>query len=318
MIIPPDIAQKARAILRAKEADFLELAQIAQLDPARDFVGSDLSDVEFGNDDLSAFDFRRANIIGADLSRTRKLSFSRLDGAKFNQTTQFPQGLGRIEQLTRFWKDGVPSFVSAFGFDEYGQWFEFEIAGANGAVTQRMRWIAPGKFLMGSPEGEASALGPEVPQHEVTFEQGFWLFDTVVAQGLWLAVMGDNNPSVFKNADHPVENVSWDDAREFITKINARVPGLNLSLPSEAQWEYACRADTKTPFSFGESITPDQVNYGQTFRDAAELRHRRGAVAVASLPANGWGLYEMHGNVWEWCADAWYGSYEVTPTDGSA
>jgi formylglycine-generating enzyme required for sulfatase activity len=186
-------------------------------------------------------------------------------------------------------------------------------------VTQRLRWISPGRFWMGSPEGELERRENEGPRHEVTISKGFWLFDTACTQALWEAVMG-GNPSSFKGLDRPVEQVSWNDVQEFLGKINERVLGLNLVLPSEAQWEYACRAGEKTPFSFGETITPEQVNYNgnHPYRGGKKGLYREETVSVASLPPNPWGLYEMHGNVWEWCADHWHTSYEGAPSDGSA
>jgi formylglycine-generating enzyme required for sulfatase activity len=103
-----------------------------------------------------------------------------------------------------------------------------------------------------------------------------------------------SNPSKFQSPDRPVEQVSWDEVRTFLDKINLQRKGLDLILPTEAQWEYACRAGTKTPFSFEDGITPDQVNCDG---------NGKGTVPVKSLPPNPWGLYEMHGNVWEWCQD---------------
>ena len=135
-------------------------------------------------------------------------------------------GSQKHEELTK------PDWASVRGRDNYGQWAEFSINGA----TQKLRWIAPGKFLMGSPETEAGRFRYEGPQHEVTIAEGFWLFDTACTQALWRAVMG-KNPSEFKGADRPVETVSWNDAQKFVEKINGLVPGLNLSLPSEARWE---------------------------------------------------------------------------------
>ena len=102
-----------------------------------------------------------------------------------------------------------------------------------------------------------------------------------------------------------MERVSWNDVQGFLARINELVPGLDLVLPTEAEWEYACRAGTETPFSFGETITPEQVNYNGDYPYAGGKKglYRQETVPVASLPANPWGLYEMHGNVWEWCAD---------------
>jgi formylglycine-generating enzyme required for sulfatase activity len=180
---------------------------------------------------------------------------------------------------------------------------EVPVAGGEG-VVQKLCWIEPGTFLMGSPEDEAERLEAEGPRHEVTISKGFWLFTTACTQALWQAVMG-NNPSHFKGSDRPVDSVSWDQAQAFLSRINNTVPGLELVLPSEAQWEYACRARTTTPFSFGETVTPEQVNYDGNYPYGGGRTglFRNESVSVASLPANEWGLYEMHGNVWEWCCD---------------
>lgn len=202
-----------------------------------------------------------------------------------------------------------PPWASALGSDDYGQYAEIAIAG----VSQRFRWIAPGSFLMGSPAREPERADHEV-QHPVTLSRGFWLADTACTQALWQAVTG-SNPSRFKHDPrNPVDNVSWEDAQGFISELNRRLPGLQARLPSEAEWEYACRAGTTTPFSFGDNITPDQVNYDGNFPYAGgkKGRYRESTVPVGSLPSNAWGLHEMHGNVLEWCAD-WYGEY---PTSG--
>jgi hypothetical protein len=150
------------------------------------------------------------------------------------------------------------------GFDCYGLYAELRL----GKATQRFRWLAPGTFWMGSPvdEPEREWYGNEAgkgteTRHQVTLSLGFWLADTTVTQAFWQAVMGDN-PSKFKdNPENPVEQVSWEDAQAFIEKLNSLFPGLQARLPSDAQWEYACRAGTHTAFSFGANITPEQVNY---------------------------------------------------------
>ncbi|MFZ4699460.1 MAG: SUMF1/EgtB/PvdO family nonheme iron enzyme [Candidatus Methylumidiphilus sp.] len=219
-----------------------------------------------------------------------------------------------------FWETGQPpQWASDRGRDKYGAWVEFVVEGEDGLrATQTMRWIEPGSFLMGSPETEAEHSSSESPQHEVNIQQGYWLFDTACTQALWQAVMG-KNPSRFKDGNKPVEQVSWNDAQRFIQALNQQLPGLDLSLPSEAQWEYACRAGTKTPFSFGDNITPEQVNYDGNYPYAGgkKGKYRKETVPVKSLPANPWGLYEMHGNVWEWVQDAWHDNYQGAPTDGS-
>jgi formylglycine-generating enzyme required for sulfatase activity len=157
---------------------------------------------------------------------------------------------------------------------------------------------------MGSPAGEVGRYDHEGPQHEVTLTQGFWLGDTACTQALWEAIMGKHR-SRFKGAERPVENVRWGEMPTFLRKLNGLLSGLDLTLPTEAQWEYACRAGTTTAFSFGESINPEKVNFDGNFPYAGASKglSRDETVVVRSLPSNAWGLYEMHGNVSEWCID---------------
>ena len=180
-------------------------------------------------------------------------------------------------------------------------------------VLQCFRWIEPGTFLMGSPETEAERSGDET-QHAVTLSKGFWLADTACTQALWLAVMGEN-PSGFKeDVNNPVEQVSWEDVQRFIKALNGLFTELNARLPTEAEWEYACRAGTTTAFAFGENISPEQVNYNGNFPyvNGAKGLYREKTVPVKLLPPNSWGLYEMHGNVLEWCADWYAADYDTT------
>jgi formylglycine-generating enzyme required for sulfatase activity len=149
------------------------------------------------------------------------------------------------------------------------------------------------------------AMGEEF-RHRVRITQGFWLADSACTQAMWLALMG-NNPSHFKAIlNRPVEQVSYHDVQKFLVKLQTRLPaGLLAELPTEAQWEFACRAGANTAFSFGDSINTDQVNFDGSgpFSQRGASKARGHTVAVRSLPANPWGLFEMHGNVWEWCAD---------------
>lgn len=186
-----------------------------------------------------------------------------------------------------------------FGEDQYGLYADINI----NKITQRFRWIEPGTFIMGSPADEPGRSNNE-DQHTVILTQGYWLADTTVTQRLWEAVMGVN-PSYFKNnPDHPVETVSWDDCQQFITKLNTAIPGLQARLPTEAQWEYACRVGTNTAFSFGgkDDLTLEKVNYSGKWN---EFDVSGSTKPVKSYPRNDWGLYEMHGNVLEWCQDVW-------------
>jgi sulfatase modifying factor 1 len=193
-----------------------------------------------------------------------------------------------------------PPWASSWGEDACGLWLTFSLNG----IRQLFRWIKPGRFLMGAPPAESEGYflpGKETP-HEVTLTKGFWLAETAVTQELWQAAMR-SNPSGFSGLLLPVERVSWFDVQQFLRQLNGLIPGLTARLPTEAEWEYACRAGNKTPFSFGEEITTEQVNYNAAEEEGGLCRHR--TVKVKSLPANAWGLYEMHGNIWEWCHDLW-------------
>ena len=150
-------------------------------------------------------------------------------------------------------------WASDWGEDEYGLWMGFTYKG----VKQLFRWIEPGRFLMGSPRVEPERFDNEI-QLAVNLSKGYWLADCTVTQALWQAAMG-SNPSNFKGDNHPVEQVSWRDSRSFIDKLNGMKHELKLCLPTEAQWEYACRAGMQTPFSFGEQIDSNQVNFNGNY-----------------------------------------------------
>ena len=167
-------------------------------------------------------------------------------------------------------------------------------------VEYAFRWCPAGTFTMGSPQDEAGRRDNET-QHQVTLSRGFYMLETEVTQAMWEGVMG-NNPSNFKGAKFPVECVSWNDCQDYIKELNGlgvAPKGYRFSLPTEAQWEYACRAGTTTAYHFGDTLTDDKANY------AGNVGKTR---VVGFYPANAWGLYDMHGNVCEWCSD-WYGDY---------
>ena len=204
----------------------------------------------------------------------------------------------------------VPSWGTQRGKDNYGPYVELNV----GRVRQRFRWIEPGEFLMGSSDSEPERDDDE-QQHTVRLTEGYWIADTACTQALWQEVMSEN-PSHFKGGNLPVEQVSWVDAVRFINKLNDRLGAL-FALPTEAQWEYACRAGTTTPFSFGETISSEKVNFdgSRPYDNGQTSEDRQKTVEVASLPANDWGLYEMHGNVLEWCTD-WFDIYDVSQDIG--
>jgi formylglycine-generating enzyme required for sulfatase activity len=187
-----------------------------------------------------------------------------------------------------------------------GDRMEIEIAPG---VKMAFRWCPPGTFMMGSPADEAGREGDET-QYRVTLSKGFWLAETEVTQGQWKAVMG-NNPSHFTGGDQlPVEQVSWDDTQEFLRKMGL-LSGMAVRLPTEAEWEYACRAGTTTVFGHGDRLNGKEGNIDGNFPYPAlssKGPFLKKTVEVGSYPANQWGLRDMHGNVWEWCWD-WYGEY---------
>lgn len=201
-----------------------------------------------------------------------------------------------------------PDWATDAGRDQYGLYADAEIVG----VIQRFRWIEPASFLMGSHENETGRYDDE-SQHQVILTQGYWLADTACTQKLWQAVM-QKNPSEFKGAGKPVENVGWHDVQSFLEQVQSRYPELELRVPTEAEWENACRAGTETAFHFDAEITLNKVNYRGTWDDYESWREGalRQTVEVKRYPPNAWGLYEMHGNIWEWCQD-WYGDYPSGP-----
>jgi formylglycine-generating enzyme required for sulfatase activity len=184
--------------------------------------------------------------------------------------------------------------------------------------------IPGGTFMMGSPDGEEDALADEKPQHEVTVPQ-FFMGRYPITQAQWRVVAGypkvdrelNPDPSHFKGDDRPVETVNWDDATEFCQRLS-QYTDRQYRLPSEAEWEYACRGGTQTPFSFGNYISTELVNYnGSEYGESPACKSKGETTDVGSYPPNNFGLCDMHGNVWEWCEDDWHGSYENAPTDGS-
>ncbi|WP_088243450.1 caspase, EACC1-associated type [Calothrix rhizosoleniae] len=190
----------------------------------------------------------------------------------------------------------------------------------NGVILEMVK-IPGGKFVMGSPENEPGSSNYERPQqHNVTI-QPFFMGKYPVTQEQYEAIMG-KNPSRFqgaKRAKRPVECVTWHNAVEFCAKIS-KDTGKSYRLPSEAEWEYACRAGTTTPFHFGETITTDLANYNgnKTYGSAPKGQYRQQTTDVGSFPANAFGLYDMHGNVLEWCQDNWHGNYNGAPINGDA
>ncbi|WP_414576300.1 SUMF1/EgtB/PvdO family nonheme iron enzyme [Anabaena sp. CCY 9402-a] len=190
----------------------------------------------------------------------------------------------------------------------------FEEDLGNGVILEMVS-IPGGSFMMGSPPREGYDF--EKPQHEVKVLD-FLMGKYPITQAQWQAIIG-TNPSNFKGKKLPVENVSWNDAVEFCKKLSQKT-GRRYRLPSEAEWEYSCRAKTTTPFHFGKTITTDLVNYNgnYTYASAPKGKYHKETTPVGSFSPNAFGLYDMHGNVWEWCQDYGHSNYNEAPTDGSA
>ncbi|MBF0159988.1 MAG: formylglycine-generating enzyme family protein [Magnetococcales bacterium] len=176
-------------------------------------------------------------------------------------------------------------------------------------------WIPKGRFVMGSPSGEEGHQCHEAPLHEVQLS-GFWLGQSPVTQGEWQRIMSHNPAGFRRGAHHPVEKVSWHDAQCYIDRLNQQGHH-RFRLPTEAEWEYACRSGTTTPFCFGATIRSDtQANYNGNYpyNRGSKRLYRQATTPVGSFPGNDFGLYDMHGNVWEWCQD-WYDAEFYRHTD---
>jgi formylglycine-generating enzyme len=223
-----------------------------------------------------------------------------------------------------------PIWADSWGDDAYGLFATIHV----GKAAQQFRWIPPGSFQMGSPVTEIGRLGREGPQHKVTLTLGFWMADTACTQEFWAAVMETESRSKFEGPTLPVESVDWNESDAFAKRLDAHLKaGLRsfpqlirsaeyeVSLPTEAQWEYACRAESTTAFNVGVTLTSDQANFDATIRylpNDGKGISREKTVPVKTFAPNAWGLYEMHGNVWEWCVDGYrtYGNDdEVDPGD---
>jgi len=217
----------------------------------------------------------------------------------------------------------LPSNLSLYRYKRTNKSYTEDLG--NG-VKLTLMLIPSGEFVMGAPESEPESRDNERPQHQVRVSQ-FLMGRFPVIQAQWRVVAGfdridrdlDPDPSSFKGENRPVERVSWEDAREFCKRLSA-INHKDYRLPSEAQWEYACRAETTTPFHFGETITTELANYSgyRTYNNGPPGEHRNETTDVGFFPANEWGLHDMHGNVWEWCEDDYHGSYKGAPNNGSA
>jgi len=217
----------------------------------------------------------------------------------------------RREFLQRGLLLGTAGLLSNVGFAD-----ETRAAGDRMVLTFRgieypFRWCPPGTFMRGSPENE-KWRGLDETLHQVTLTRGFWMLEMQVTQAMWLSTVG-REPSAFLGMDLPVERVSWDHCNAFVRRfneLNTAPAGYRFALPTEAQWEYACRAGTTTPFHFGSALNGDMANCNGLFPYDTSVRGTflGRTTKAGTYPPNAWGLYDMHGNVWEFCSDR-YDSY---------
>ncbi|MEB3337031.1 MAG: bifunctional serine/threonine-protein kinase/formylglycine-generating enzyme family protein [Leptolyngbyaceae bacterium] len=221
-----------------------------------------------------------------------------------------------IEQKQGFF--AAKNKVTLISHSRSGQ-AEFFVEQLGNGVVLEMVSIPGGTFIMGSSSSEEGHSDDESPQHPVTIPN-FFMGKFTVTQAQFGVVMGFNDSHFTENgANRPVERVSWNDAQEFCRRLS-QITGRIYRLPSEAEWEYACRSGTKTPFYVGETLSSDLANYnGNSIYGAGVIgKYQKQTTVVGSFPPNGFGLYDMHGNVWEWCQDTWHVNYEGAATDGSA
>jgi formylglycine-generating enzyme required for sulfatase activity len=210
-----------------------------------------------------------------------------------------------------------PPWASAMGRDRIGLWAAFEVEG----VEQRLRWIPPGRFWMGSPEDEPGRWSDEGPRHLEDIPRGFWLAETPCTQALWEGVMGEN-PSRFQSPDRPVEQVRWEDCQEFLNRLNGQVEGLGARLPQENEWEFACRAGTEAatyagPMEILGDYDAPVLNDISWYGGNSKVDGKKRTQPVAQKQRNPWGLYDMLGNVNEWCTDVWRSTYEAPYEEGT-
>jgi len=242
--------------------------------------------------------------------RKKILATLEKDIGKYRMIVSLPFGKS---MKARAWKSLMSKYPDAGDLqvdDTDGLKFKVVYDGIENSIGMKFVRIPPGTFGIGSPSNEPGRNNNE-KQHQVTLTKGFYMQTTEVTQSQWKAVVG-NNPSKFNTCgeDCPVEKVSWNDVQNFIHKLNQREGSGIYRLPTEAEWEYACRAETETPFSLGQCLSTDQANYDGNLplSGCSKGKYRKTTIPVARFPSNAWGLYDMHGNVWEWCLD-WYKDY---------
>ena len=338
-----EITKIIREIEKAETADFRELVKISGLDPSKDFKFMDLCGVDFTGTDLEGFNFHGSKLYGANFTESlitcaifdapqRGLPELRAaedynNAAKAwkdqsnNRKTHGPAS----REWHSIWDKGeVPEWVDEYGTDSYGCWASITYQG----IVQVFRYCQPGRFLIGSPSDEVGHQSNEDPQQEITFLSGFWLSDTAVTYELYHALM-ESHTQPRQVPSKPMDHVSWKDVSRFTANLSGEVRDLTCRLPSESEWEYACRAGTVEPFNpsvgrtyNGQSVTVTEVNYRGEFPYGSApigiYREQSVAAKGGEFRPNNWGLWHMHGNIAEWCQDTWSDNHVGINSDGTA
>ena len=257
---------------------------------------------------------------GAGADHERGTSEKEAKASRSDRGQSRPDSRTRLVKMVGLWDESAqipwpwretgypednPEWANIVGYDEYGLKAMVEIEG----ISFLFRQIMPGSFLMGSPDDEKGRMSDESPQHEVILRKGFWMLETSITQAQWTMVMGKNPGSNKEDKNLPAVNISWEAGVAFCNALNEKIPGLEAALPTEAEWEYACRAGTTSAFNDGSGCTlptgkdPALDKLGWFFKNSGVRTH-----PVGEKQPNACGLYDLHGNVWEWCRD-WYGPY---------
>ena len=353
-----NLAERAKSIVEAQTDNFAELLRLSGLDPQIHLRCANLSGVDFSGCDLRGFDLTGARLLGCRFDGAL-IAGARFDQAEIDQAGRARDELCPIlasDGSQVMSPDGSPVFASRHPVQRTNlraarDWAkhvsgwqrpERPVSDAHlraGAVfqdapfTPEMVIIPPGEFTMGSPPDEPGSSDAEGPQHPVTIPQSFAAGRFAVTFDEWDFAQGDKqwrkvtglkprkpDDQGWGRGDRPVIDVSWDDAQAYVKWLRAKT-GREYRLLSEAEWEYAARGGTTTPFWWGASITPGQANYygNYVYEGGGEKgEYRQKTEPVDQFEPNPFGLYQVHGNVYEWVEDRWHETYKDAPTDGSA
>jgi formylglycine-generating enzyme required for sulfatase activity len=300
--VPGDVQARIQAVREAATDDFTALVRIAGLDPRWDLRFFDWSGVDFSGCDLRGYDFTGANLTDCRF-RGALVDGARFDGAQVDRAAL--RQAADWSAHARNWRplDTRPGDRHLPNFAVF----------SDTPFAPELVALPAGEFLMGSPESDSEASSSERPQHRVTIGTRFALGRypvTFEEYDQFCAATKRKKPEDqgWGRGKMPVINVSWRDAVAYCEWLTKET-GQPYRLPSEAEWEYACRAGKTTRYSFGDAITEKDANFGENVGKTTE---------VGAYPANPWGLSDMHGNVWEWVEDVWHDSYEGAPSDGAA